>query len=117
MKSTRLNEFTPATSLLQVSSYFDNIVSAVKFGDTNKRYTMSSNSATAPSPPIQNGSFTSFIISPTADNMFDLYNSFIDVDIYLKVKVNTAVAANVYTYTPPATSQYSISRKKPHQNF
>jgi hypothetical protein len=66
---------------------------------------MSTNSATAPSPPIQNGSFTSFIISPTADNMCDLYNSFLDVDIDLKVKVNSAVATNTYTYTLSAEEQ------------
>jgi hypothetical protein len=52
MQSTQLNEFTPATSLLQVSSYFDLIDNPEKTGDTNKRYTMASNSATAPSPPI-----------------------------------------------------------------
>jgi hypothetical protein len=99
MQSTQLNEFTPATSLLQVGSYFDLIVNAVKIGDTNKRYTMSTNSATAPSPPIQNGRFTSFIISPAADNMCDLYNSFLDVDLNIVVKLNTAVGANVYTGT------------------
>jgi hypothetical protein len=63
---------------------------------------MSANSATAPSPPIQNGNFTSFIISPTADNMCDLYNSFLDVDLNFTMRVNAAVAANVYTYIPPA---------------
>jgi hypothetical protein len=102
MQFTQLNEFSPATSLLQVGSDFDLIDNAVKTGDTNKLYTLSTNSATAACPPIQNRSFTSFIISPTADNMGDLYNSFLDVDLNITVRVNTAVAANVCTYTPPA---------------
>jgi hypothetical protein len=58
---------------------------------------MSTNSTTTPLPPIRNGSFTSFIISPTAENMCDLYNSFLDVDLSLMVKLNAANAANVYT--------------------
>jgi hypothetical protein len=105
MHSTQLNEFSPATSLLQVGYYFDLIDNAVKTGDTNKRYTMSTNSATAPSPPIQNGSFTSFIISPTADNMCDLYNSFLDDDLNLTLKFSAAVGANVYTWTPASDGE------------
>jgi hypothetical protein len=61
---------------------------------------MSTNSATAPLPPNQNGSFTSLIISPTADNMHDLYNSFLEVDLSLTLKLNPKVGANVYTWTP-----------------
>jgi hypothetical protein len=96
MQSTQVNEFSSATSLLQVGSYFDIIDNAVKTGDTNKRYTMSTNSATAPSPPIRNGSFTSFVISPTADNMCDLYNSFIEARLKIIVKTGLTVSANVY---------------------
>jgi hypothetical protein len=105
MQSTQLNEFSPATSLLQVGSYFDLIDNAVKTGDTNERYKMSTNSAIAPSPPIQNGSFTSFIISPLPDNMCDLYNSFLDVELNLSLKLNAAVGANVYTWTPASDGE------------
>jgi hypothetical protein len=96
MHSTQVNEFSSATSLLQVGSYFDNIDNAVKTGDTNKRYTVSTNSATAPSPPIRNGSFASFVISPTADNRCDLYNSFIQARLKITVKTGVNVPGNVY---------------------
>jgi hypothetical protein len=86
MQSTAVNDFTPATSLLQVGSYFDIVDNAVKTGDTNKRYTLSTNSCTAPSPPIKNGSFTSVVISPTADNMCDLFNSFIEAELQIWIK-------------------------------
>jgi hypothetical protein len=95
MLNSQVNEYSSATSLLQVLSYFDDVDRAVKTGDTNKRYTMSTNSSTAPSPPIMNGSFTSLIISPTADNMCDLYNSFIDVRLEFDIKNEFALKACV----------------------
>jgi hypothetical protein len=93
MQSTAVNDFTPATSLLQVGSYFDIVDNAVKTDDTNKRYTLSTNSCTAPSPPIKNGSFTSVVISPTADNMCDLFNSFIEAELNIWIKSNSEFLA------------------------
>ncbi len=83
MQNEHLNEFSNQESLTQVASYFDIVDHAVQTGDTNKKYTISTNSCTAPSPPIKNGSWTSVIISPTADNMCDLYNSFITAEIHI----------------------------------
>jgi hypothetical protein len=97
MLNSQDNEFTPATSLLQCASYFDEVDKAVRTGDTNKRYTMSTNASTAPSAPVLNGSFTSFIISPTENNMCDLYNSFLDVTLKIQVKTNAAWHANALT--------------------
>jgi hypothetical protein len=106
MQNSQVNEFSPATSMLQVASYFDLIDNAVKTGDTNKRYSMSTNSSTAPSPPVLNGSFTSLIISPTADNMCDLYNSFIDVKLTVGVKNSRLIAAN--TTVPLGTPNRAV---------
>ena len=81
MINGQLNDFASASHLTQVASYFDIVDNAVRTGDTNKRYTISTNTSTAPSPPIAEGSWTNIHISPTADNMCDLYNSFIDVEM------------------------------------
>jgi hypothetical protein len=60
---------------------------------------MSTNSDVVQSPTIGTGPFTSFVISPTADNMCDLYNSFIDAEIKVTVKNNESIPANVYRTT------------------
>ena len=90
MLNGQLNDFASASHLTQVASYFDIVDAAVKTGDTNKRYTLSSNTSTAPSPPIPAGSWTNIHIAPTADNMCDLYNSFIEVQMKLNVKATSA---------------------------
>jgi hypothetical protein len=96
MLNTEINELSSATSVLQASSYFDVVDSVIKTGDTNKRYIMSTNSSVAPSCPIEGlgGNFTSVIISPTADNMCDLYNSFINIRIVLELKIAKQIGAN-----------------------
>ena len=83
MLNGQLNDFGAETHLTQVASYFDIVDNAVKTGDTNKRYSISMNVSTAPSPPIAEGSWTSIHISPTADNMCDLTNSYIVVNMEL----------------------------------
>ncbi len=95
MQNEHINEFSNQESLTQVASYFDIVDHAVQTGDTNKKYTISTNSCTAPSPPIKNGSWTSVIISPTADNMCDLYNSFITAEIHIvNPTLSTALTAH-----------------------
>ena len=89
MLNAQLNDFASAAHLTQVASYFDIVDNAVKTGDTNKRYTISTQTCTAPSPPIAEGSWTNIHISPTADNMCDLYNSFIDVEIALSLALKS----------------------------
>ena len=86
MINEHLNETSAHAIITQVASYFDAVDNAVKTGDTNKRYAMTTNSCTAPSAPIQNASFTNVVISPTADNMADLYNSYIVADLQFDVK-------------------------------
>ncbi len=93
MQNEQINEFSNQEALTQVASYFDIVDHAVQTGDTNKKYTISTNSCTAPSPPIKNGSWTSVIISPTADNMCDLYNSFITAELQVTVTLSSALTA------------------------
>jgi hypothetical protein len=66
---------TFAETSSQVASYFDIVDNALKMSDTNKRYTQTQNACYASSCPVQAGSSTSVIISPTADNMADIYTS------------------------------------------
>jgi hypothetical protein len=93
MLNDQLNEFSNATSLLQVASYFDTVAAAVKIGDTNKRYALSENASTAPSCPVSEGSFTTVTISPTSDNMCDLANSYITAILDLSVSLNAALGS------------------------
>ena len=89
MLNGQLNDFGAETHLTQVASYFDIVDNAVKTGDTNKRYSISTNVSTAPSPPIAEGSWTSIHISPTADNMCDLTNSYIVVTMEVLPTINS----------------------------
>ena len=88
MLNSQLNDFASAAHLTQVASYFDIVDAAVKTGDTNKRYTISTNTSTAPSPPIAEGTWTNIHIAPTADNMCDLYNSFVEFKMTVALKTN-----------------------------
>ena len=83
MINEHINEFSVDEGLTQIASYFNIVDNAVKTGDTNKRYTISSNASTAPSCPFNIGSWTSFVISPQGDNMCDLFNSYLTVDLQL----------------------------------
>ena len=86
MLNGQLSDAGYATHLTQVASYFDIVDSAVKTADTNKRYSISTNVSTAPSPPVQENSWTHVHIAPTCDNMCDLYNSYIVAEMKIKVK-------------------------------
>ena len=85
MQNYEINEFAAQSSLTQVASYFDIVDNAVKTGDTNKRYSISTNACNAPAAPITVGGWTSFVISPQGDNMCDLYNSFITAKMSMTV--------------------------------
>lgn len=86
MQNYEINEFAAQSSITQVASYFDIVDNAVKTGDTNKRYSVTTNACNAPACPIKNGGWTSFVISPQGDNMCDLYNSFITVHMKVKIR-------------------------------
>ena len=90
MLNSQLNDFASAAHLTQVASYFDIVDNAIKTGDTNKRYSISTNTSTAPSPPIPAGSWTNIHIAPTADNMCDLYNSFIELRMHVEFQATAA---------------------------
>ena len=94
MLNEQINETSAHTILTQVASYFDAVDAAIRVGDTNKRYALSTNACTSPSAPLTGGTFTNLTISPTADNMADLYNGFIYAKIGLKFKVAKAHAAS-----------------------
>ena len=103
MLNSQLNDFASAAHLTQVASYFDIVDNAVKTGDTNKRYSISTNTATAPSPPIPAGSWTNIHIAPTADNMCDLYNSFIELRMHVTFQASSSnKVSNLDSHGKPA---------------
>lgn len=89
MLNTEINEFAAQTNLTQVASYFDIVDNVVKTGDTNKKYTISTNACNAASAPFKIGSWTSVVISPQGDNMCDLYNSFITADLIVNWSIDS----------------------------
>jgi len=98
MLNEHINQFSVDEGLTQIASYFNIVDNAVKTGDTNKRYTISSNASTAPSCPFKLGSWTSFVISPQGDNMCDLFNSYITVTLNLGAfSAAPSTAANAKT--------------------
>ena len=99
MLNEQINEFSVDEGLTQIASYFNIVDNAVKTGDTNKRYTISSNASVAPSCPFNVGSWTSFVISPQGDNMCDLFNSYLTLDLHLGAFTGTfpSIAANATT--------------------
>lgn len=87
-----------ATHLTQVASYFDIVDNAVKTADTNKRYSISTNVSTAPSPPISENSWTHVHIAPTCDNMCDLYNSYITAELEIDFDVSQVSSTTDVTF-------------------
>lgn len=79
----------------QVASYFDVVDQAVKMSDTNKKYAIDAQSSYSPGPPIHEGSFTTFIISPTCDNTANLYNGFIRAQLNCKFTIDRALGADL----------------------
>jgi len=94
MLNEQINETSAHAIITQVASYFDAVDRAVRVGDTNKRYSVTTNACTSPSAPISNKSFTNVTISPTADNMADLYNGFIYAELKVKLRVSKVHAAS-----------------------
>ena len=94
MLNEQINETSAHAIITQVASYFDAVDAAVRVGDTNKRYSITTNACTSPSAPLIGNSFTNLTISPTADNMADLYNGFIYAKLNLKFKITKAHTAS-----------------------
>ena len=78
---------TSAEVCTQIASYFDVVDSCIGLSDTNHQYTISPQTSYSPSPPIQQGSYTSVIISPNSHNTADIYNGFIKADMEVTVKM------------------------------
>ena len=93
MQNEYLNEFTPAESIKQVSQYFSIIDNSVQVGDTNRKYIPSNNQA-SPGGPQADNSYITFNISPVGENLCDLYNSTINAELNLSVKIASAVEAS-----------------------
>ena len=84
----------------QIASYFVAVDNAVSIGDTNKRYQPVNNASYAPPAPIRPNTFTTVIISPTADNTADIYNGYISANMTVNVALNKNITqwqADSYT--------------------
>lgn len=77
MYNSEVPHLTSGEVLSQVSSYFDAVDNAIAMGDTNKRYQPATNTCYGPPVPVQANSYTTVVISPTADNTADIYNGYI----------------------------------------
>ena len=93
LNSEVFHKTTPEVNT-QIASYFDIVDQCIQTGDTNKKYNIDAQSAYSPGPPINAGSYTTFIISPTCDNMADLYNGFIRAEMRCKFTINQPLASN-----------------------
>ena len=85
---------TTAEVNTQVASYFTVVDNCLTIGDTNHKYSIESHSCYAPSPPVRAGSSTYFTISPTCDNMADIYNGFIRAQLKVKFTIDTALTCD-----------------------
>ena len=92
---------TSADVLGQISSYFSVVDNAVSVGDTNKRYTPTTNTCYGPPPPVQQGSFTTVVISPTADNTADIYNGYIYAEMSVSATISEGIGGNAAECNSP----------------
>ena len=83
MINDEINQFSVSNDLTQVASYFSIVDNAIKTGDTNKIYKISTQACEAAPAPFDLGSWTTVPLTPQGDNMVDLYNSFLTVDLRL----------------------------------
>ena len=97
----------------QIASYFNAVDNAVSIGDTNKRYQPVNNTSYGPPPPIHSNTFTTVIISPTADNTADIYNGYISAEMKVRVNADTSIAEwnkqDTYSYSSTNESGEAIN--------
>jgi hypothetical protein len=98
MINHEVNHHSYAEVASQIAQYFDITDQTPLMADTNKRYSYTQNASYGPSCPTQSN--TTVIISPTADNMADLYNGFIyaEMQVYPQINTGTAVAKLTRTW-------------------
>ena len=92
MLNHEVPHYTSSEAMSQISSYFAAVDNAVATGDTNKRYQPATNTCYGPPVPVQANSYTTLIISPTADNTADIYNGYIYAEMKIKVSGNITFA-------------------------
>jgi hypothetical protein len=80
-----------AETATQIAQYFNITDASPLMSDTNKKYTPTQNACYAPSCPVQANSYTTVIISPTADNMADIYNGFIYAEMIITAAINSSI--------------------------
>ena len=94
----------------QFSSYFSEVDNAVQMGDTNRRNQPTTNTCYGPPVPVQANSYTTLIISSTADNTADLYNGYIHAVMNVKIKSNTTFSAIEESFVTSCESPESVQR-------
>ena len=85
MLNHEIPHYTSTETLSQISSYFAEVDNAIQMGDTNKRYQPTTNTCYGPPVPVQANSYTTLIISPTTDNIADIYNGYVYADMKVKL--------------------------------
>ena len=93
MYNSEIPHQTSGEVLSQVSSYFAAVDSAIAMGDTNKRYQPATNTCYGPPVPVQANSYTTVVISPTADNTADIYNGYIYAEMNVKFTLTSGAKA------------------------
>jgi len=83
MINGEINEFAVDSELIQVASYFSIVDNAIKVGNTNKHYSISTQNCEAAAFPFALGSWTSIPLTPQGENMVDFYNTFLTVRLKL----------------------------------
>jgi hypothetical protein len=81
----------------QISQYFNILDQTPLMSDTDKRYFHTQNACYSPSCPVQAGSFTTVIISPSGENMADIYNGF----IYAEMEVSFGMSGETIASSVP----------------
>lgn len=80
MYNANVNQKVTSDIIGQVSSYFKITEECLDIGDTNKRYVPIEESAYACDPGFELPNSTTFILTPTADNMADWSNAFLTLE-------------------------------------
>lgn len=91
MLNSNVNQRVSADVIGQVSSYFKINEESLDIGDINKRYVPVEQTSYASSPGFLVPGETTFILSPTSDNMADWSNGFLVLEFNGKVILNSAL--------------------------
>lgn len=96
---------TSSDVIFQISSYFDIVDQAIQMADTNKHYRQVVNDAQT---PIINNAETRVNISPTKDNMADVYNGYIYGEMKLNIRINQTAKIPAFTATKALTNPHRV---------